>query len=87
MRDRSREGVGVCWSSEADVEEISWRVPKERYLPSAGGSGGTRFRSSGGKDRRSATGAVVGCAAGVVGWFEGSRCSCRSLRFCGVKDL
>ena len=62
-------------------------VPKERYLPSSGGGGGTRFRSSGGNDRRSETGAEVGCVAGESCWPEDSRCSCRRSRFCGVKDL
>lgn len=88
VRERRRAGVGVCWSSEAGVGETSWRVPKERYLPSGGGGGGMRLRSSGGRERRSGIGAVVGCVAGEeVDWPEDSRCSCRRSRFCGVKDL
>lgn len=87
VRERSRVGVGACWSSEAGVEETSWRVPKERYLPSAGGSGGMRLRISGGRERRSGIGVVVGWVAGEVFWPEDSRCSCRRSRFCGVKDL
>lgn len=87
MRERSREGVGVCCSSGGDVEETSWRVPKERYLPSAGGGGGMRLRISGGRERRSGMGAVVGWGAGEVVWPVDSRCSCRRSRFCGVKDL
>lgn len=87
MRDRSREGVGVCCSSGGDTEEISWRVPKERYLPSAGGGGGMRLRSSGGRERREEMGVVVGCGAGEVVWSEDWRCSWRRERFCGVKDL
>lgn len=46
-----------------------------------------RLRISGGRERMSGIGAVVGRVAGEVGWPEGSRCSCRRSRFCGVKDL
>ena len=87
VRERRRAGVGVCWSSEAGVEETSCRVPKARYLPSAGGGGGMRLRSSGGRERTAESGAVVGCVAGEAGWPEDSRCSCRRSRFCDVKDL
>ena len=87
VRDSNREGVGVCWSSATGVEETSWSVPKERYLPSAGGGGGMRLRSSGGRERLSGIGAVVGWVAGEVDWPEDSRCACRLSRFCGVKDL
>lgn len=87
MTDRSREGVGVCCSSKAGVEETSWRVPKERYLPSTGGGGGTRFRSSGGSDKRSETCAEIGCVASEVDWPWGSIYFWRLSRFCGVKDL
>ena len=62
-------------------------MPKERYLPSAGGGGGMRLRISGGSERTSGIGAAVGCVAGEVGWPEDSRCSCKRSRFCGVKDL
>ena len=62
-------------------------MPKERYLPAAGGGGGMRLRISGGRERRSGIGAVVGWVAGDVDWPRDSRCSCRRSRFCGVKDL
>ena len=62
-------------------------MPNERYLPSAGKGGGMRLRISGGRERMSGIGAVVGCVAGEVDWPEDSRCSCRRSMFCGVKDL
>lgn len=87
VRDSSRAGVGVCWSSATSVEGTWWRVPKERYLPSAGGGGGMRLRSSGGRERMSGMGAAVGCVAGEVDWPVESRCACRRSRFGGVKAL
>ena len=87
MRDSSRAGVGVCWSSATGVDGTWWRVPKERYLPSAGGGGGMRLRSSGGRESMSGMGAGVGWVAGEVDWFEDSRCACRRSMFGGVKDL
>lgn len=87
MRDKRREGVGVCCSSVAGVEEISWSMPKERHLPSEGRDGGTRLRSSGGSDRMFETGAEVACVAGEVDWPEDSRCSWRRSRFSDVKNL
>lgn len=80
-------GVGFCCSSEVGVGETSCTVPKERYLPSAGGRGGIRLRISDGRERMSGMGAVVGCVAGEVDWPEDSRCVCRRSRFCGVNVL
>lgn len=67
-----RAGVGVvCW--EVDVDGLmSWVMPKDLYFPSAGGAGGKRLRSSGGRERRSSPEAWVGRGS-EGGWLMDSR--------------
>ena len=76
MRVVSSKGVGL----------MSWMVPKERYWPLGGGSGGIRFRSSGGREVSS--GIAVGSGrVPAEDWLYGSDCCSSCSRFWGVKDL